>query len=62
MTAAQLPPSACPGCGCATNPSHLHPNQPSLCLACTEDELGETYEELRDRISAKRKKKRKWQL
>lgn len=61
MTAAR-PADCCPSCGRATAPSHLHPNQPSLCQSCTEQEIGCTFEELRARVSAMRSKKRKWSL
>jgi hypothetical protein len=51
MTALVL--DACPGCGTATDPrlveGHVHA---SFCLACTEDDLGETLEQIRQRTAA----------
>jgi recombinational DNA repair protein (RecF pathway) len=55
---------ACPTCGAPTTPqrrgSRLHP---SLCLTCTEDEIGMTLAEHRVRINEvlARGRTRKWQ-
>ncbi len=49
----------CPVCGAATIPVRGHA---SLCLRCTEDEIGCTYEELRTRVNEARTVKRKWKL
>lgn len=40
----------CPTCGTPTVPSPR--GHPSLCLPCTEAEIGETYEQVRDRATA----------
>lgn len=58
-----LPLDRCPTCGTRTVQSHLG-EHPSLCQACTEEEIGETYEQLRDRVTAKTAKgsKKKWNV
>lgn len=54
-------PSRCPSCDVPTEASTVH-GAPSLCLPCTEAELGETYEQIRDRVNEGRKVKRKWKV
>lgn len=52
---------ACPLCGAPTKPQRgIHP---SLCLPCTEADIGMTYVELRTRVNATldKGKNRKWQ-
>ena len=64
MTAAAI--DECPTCGDATEPrrtvdGHTHA---SLCLPCTEAEVGETYVEIRDRATAniQGRAKKKWRV
>jgi hypothetical protein len=57
----------CPGCGkTATEPTRTpHTVHRTLCMPCTEREIGCTFHELRARINAlmlKAAKKRKWRL
>lgn len=51
---------ACPTCQTATSPIRNHP---TLCLPCTEQEIGMTVQELRTRVSdlTQKGRKRKWQ-
>lgn len=58
--------SACPECGTPTEPrvtsdGHRHV---SYCLPCTEETVGETYVEIRDRAtaSAAKSRTRKWEV
>ena len=55
--------SRCPTCGIKTKPSTVG-GHPSLCLRCTEVELGETYEQIRDRATSKIQAvaKKKWRV
>lgn len=52
----------CPSCGTATELSTR--GHESLCMPCTEQEIGETYETLRDRATAavRRGAKKKWHV
>lgn len=54
--------SYCPNCGDPT--VRAFNGHESLCLPCTEVEIGETYEQLRDRVTAKVQgaAKKKWRL
>lgn len=51
----------CPTCRRRTTPQRGHP---SLCLACTEAEIGVTVAELRERVTAALQKgrTRKWRV
>lgn len=62
MTAVDL--DHCPGCGEPTTP-RVVPGvtvHAPYCLPCTEAELGETYEQIRDRVTARVQghAKKKW--
>jgi hypothetical protein len=55
-------PSHCPLCGTQTTRSQA--GHDALCLPCTEAELGETYEQIRDRATARTQgvARKKWSV